>query len=217
MKKMLIYGDSLSTGTHGEGAYLETLRKELKIEKIENYAVGSSGLAAITPNSMMQILEQHDVKEAVNADAVFIWHGTNDWYWGTEIGQPEDVIKDTFYGAIYHAVTEVRRRNPKALLVWATPIFRLERPDQGQTCADAAKVKNKTGYTQIDYTVALRTAADLYHFPLIEMGRLIGIHEGNATMYLEDSVHPNALGYRRIENILIDHLKKYCVWNNIEI
>lgn len=216
MKKMLIYGDSLSTGTHGDGAYLDKLRKKLEIEKIENYSVGSSGLSLATPNSMMEVLDQHNDLQGVDADIIFVWHGTNDWYWGTEIGNKEDTSKTTFYGAVYHAMGELRRRNPEALIVWATPIFRWEAPDGVEERGDAAKLKNKVGNTQLAYTEALRNAADLYHFPLIEMGRLVDIHKDNADRYLEDKVHPNVLGYRKIERILVDHLKQYYAWHNGE-
>lgn len=214
MDKLIIYGDSLSTGTHGDGAYLATLTESLSVKRLENFAVGSSGTAEITPNSLVSILDGQKEKqkngstEGCGAELVLVWHGTNDWYWGTEIGTPGEDNPKTFYGAVKKAVTEIRRKNPDALLVWVTPVFRWEAPDGKKEAGDAGFLPNKAGHTAADYTAALRDMADRYHFPLIEMGRLLNIHQYNEERFLEDHVHPNAAGYRKIEKILIPQLKQ---------
>lgn len=221
MDKLIIYGDSLSTGTHGEGAYLAALREELSVNRLENWAVGSSGTAETTPNNLISILraqraaqEQTGSREGADAELVLVWHGSNDWYWGTPIGSPQDDNTETFYGAVKQAVKEIRGRNKDAVLVWVTPAFRLEAPDGIDEVGDACFLKNKAGHTMTDYVRALREMSDFYHFPLIEMGRLLNIHQYNEARFLEDHVHPNALGYRKIERILIDHLKRIAAWEN---
>lgn len=108
VKKIVIYGDSLSTGTHGEGGYEGFLKKTFQAE-IVNYAVGSSGLSFASPNNAASILiEPQNIPE--DADVVFMWHGTNDWYWGCPIGNIKDETPDTFYGAIKTAVRCIRKK-----------------------------------------------------------------------------------------------------------
>lgn len=207
MERVWIYGDSLSTGTHGEGAYLEAISREFHIAELHNFAIASSGLSRITPNGMLTVMDrqmeekQWDVMKA--PDLILIWHGTNDWYWGTEIGSFMDEGGESFYSSIGWAVSTLRERFPETLIVWATPVFRFEQPEGGDRAEDAFLLKNKMGYTLYDYVKALEEASVRYHFPLIDMGRRVNIHRQNEENFLEDHVHPNRAGYERIERVLI--------------
>jgi lysophospholipase L1-like esterase len=216
MNKLIIYGDSLSTGTHGNGGYLQALRDAFQPAVLLNRSIGSSGCAACTPDSMMQILSRDD-PDACNADLIFVWHGTNDWYWGTPFGPDGLEDPNTWQGSIARAVQILRRLSPHALLVWATPLYRFECPDTGNISGDAAFLKNKVGYTQLDYTAALRVQADLWHFPVIETGRLCGINAQTDSELLEDHVHPNASGYRHIQRVLCAELKQLWYYHTGEV
>lgn len=207
MMRLAIYGDSLSTGTHGDGGYLAALEKAFAPCELTNYAVGSSGCADGTPNGMVQILHRTEGKRA-GADLILIWHGTNDWYWGTPLGSPDDCGEDTFWGAIHTVVNRLREENPQALLVWATPLYRHECPDGMKAAGDADRTPNRAGHCLFEYTRVLRDAADRLHFPLIETGRQAGIFAQNADLLLEDRVHPNAAGYRQIERVLCSELRR---------
>ncbi len=202
MNKMIIYGDSLSTGTHGNGGYLEAVRMALHIKEIENHAVGSSGLCEGTPNHMLGILQSQVGKtEGMGADLVLVWHGSNDWYWGVE--------QMAFREAIPRAVHCVRQRNPQALLVWATPIFRYETPHQGKICGNGFFTENAVGNTLEEYAQSIRQMGKRLGFPVIEMGISVGIHAENEKHYLEDHVHPNAEGYQKIARVLTAEIEKY--------
>ncbi|MFT4145392.1 MAG: SGNH/GDSL hydrolase family protein [Mobilitalea sp.] len=217
MDSMIIYGDSISTGTHGEGAYLDALKKCLKVKHIQNYAIGSSGLSAKTPNSMLKVLEgQEENKEGRDVDLILVWHGTNDWYWGAELGSVDQEEDDTFYGAIKKAVKVIRERNPEGLLVWITPIFRYEKPDKGDTPGNANFTKNHTGHTLDEYTQAICLMGRKLGFPVIEMGMSVGIYEENEIGYMEDQVHPNVFGYRKIERVLEKEITKYWYYHTGE-
>lgn len=215
VKKIAIYGDSLSTGTHGEGGYEGFLKKNFQAE-IVNYAVGSSGLSFASPNNAASILiEPQNIPE--DADVVFMWHGTNDWYWGCPIGNIEDETPDTFYGAIKTAVCCIRKKVPDAVLIWASPLFRLEKPDGMEKEGAAYQTKNKAGFTLEAYYDAVIRAGVYYGFPVIDMRRFTGIHEENHELYLEDKVHPNRAGYEKIEKVLEKGMKEILYYAGYEV
>lgn len=205
INKIVIYGDSISTREYGEGGYEHFLAENFGAE-IVNYAVGASGLSQTTPDSTVSLLMEHkNIHE--DADIVIMWHGTNEWYWGSEIGDISDEGADTFYGAVHNAVKYIREKSPHALFVWLTPIYRLQNPDGITTVGNAYEIKNKAGNTLEDYYRAIERASVRYGFPIIDMRRLCGIHETNHSLYLEDCVHPNRAGYERISRILIKALE----------
>lgn len=200
LRKLAIYGDSISTGTHGEGGYESYLAQAFGVETA-NYAVGSSGLSLATPDSGAAILADENNIPA-DADVVFIWHGSNDWYWGSPVGEVTDQTPDTFLGAIAASVSSVRKKVPDALLVWGTPLYRFEAPDGGTKPGKAYGTKNKLGLTMEAYYEAIYRASVYHGFPVIDLRRLCGIHEKNQDLYLEDKVHPNRAGYEKIRRVL---------------
>ena len=204
--KLAIYGDSLSTGTHGEGGYEEKLKESLGLSETCNMAVGSSSLSKGPKGCMADLLEEGKLPEA--ADIIIVWHGSNDWYWGVPLGRQGDREPFTFYGAISYVIDTLRREFPKAMIVWVTPIYRMEKPDGGENAGDAFVTPNKTGRTLLDYAAAIERASLLHGFPVIDMRRLCGIHAHNAVYYLEDGVHPNKNGYVLIHSILESEIRK---------
>ena len=202
MKTIAIYGDSISTGTHGEGGYENTLKNSLSLDKVYNFAVGSSGLTRKTPGGMLEVLDKNPVPE--DAELFLIWHGSNDWYWGSEL--------EAFSEAIEAAVDRLRAAVPTACLAWVTPIYRFECPDGMAQAGEAYELPNKSGYTMLDYYVELERASKRLGFPLIDMRRLCGIHRDNAELYLEDRVHPNRAGYQRISAVLAREIQRFCIF-----
>lgn len=214
IRKIVIYGDSISTINHGEGGY-ETYLKEAFKAEVVNYAIGSSGLSNTTPNNTATILKK-PINIPKDSDLIIMWHGSNDWYWGSPIGILEDRQSDTFLGAVADAVGRIREAAPGAVLVWLTPIYRYEKPYEGQTAGRAYELKNKCGNTLGDYYHGLQLASVYHGFSLLDMRILAGIHEGNQNLYLEDCVHPNKAGYEKIQRILIKKLGEILYYEGYE-
>lgn len=206
LKKLVIYGDSISTINHGEGGYEAILKKSLHLDEIYNYAVGSSGLSTVTPNNMVDIVSKEDNIPA-DADLILIWHGSNDWYWGTPIGGMGESNPDTFWGGIDYVISRLRKRLPMAKLVWVTPIYRYEAPYELSFAGEAYELSNCAERTMQDYYDTLEKASVRYGFPLIDMRRRCNIHQGNEDYYLEDRVHPNKNGYDVIGKVLVQEIE----------
>lgn len=205
-KKIVIYGDSISTVLHGGGGYEGYLKKRFSAEVI-NYAVSASGLALTTPDNTASLLT--DGKNIPkDADLIIMWHGTNDWYWGSPVGTLEDRNSETFLGAVGEAVRRIRAKAPDAAFIWLTPVYRYEIPDQGNAPGNAYETKNKEGFTMTDYHRAIMEASVCYGFQVLDLHRECGIHEFNHYRYLEDGVHPNRAGYERIIQVMERGLEK---------
>lgn len=195
MIKLLVYGDSLSNGNHGEGAYYPLFEK--KGIRVTNRAVGSSGLCRNTPSSMLSQLEKYDDR---NYDVVLVWHGTNDWYWGSAM--------DEFAYSIRASIEIIRERNPFALILWCGPLYRYEAPDGKSDRVSAFESGNKIGFTLSDYRDTLKKECLLLGINYIEINSLIQIHKDNREEFLEDFVHPNKKGYERIGRALLSEIGK---------
>lgn len=198
MKKLVIYGDSISTVNHGNGGYEALLGEALSAEMVCNFAVGSSGLTRMTPRGMLEILETHPAP--CDADLFLVWHGCNDWYWGSSM--------EEFAASIQTAVEKLRAAAPTAALIWVTPIYRFEQPDGMAQAGDAYELPNKKGHTLLDYYLELERSGRKLGFPIIDMHSLCGIHCHNADLYLEDRVHPNHAGYARIAAVLEREIRR---------
>lgn len=199
MRSIAVYGDSLSTGSHGSGGYEGLIKEGLKLDKVYNFSVGSSGLTKATPNHMLGILNSIPVPE--DAGIIMVWHGSNDWYWGSGMQEFEDGIEE--------AVKRIRLGNPKAFLIWLTPIFRYEKPHECPEKGEAYELPNRLGFTLSDYCTQLERSSQKLGFYLLDMHRLSNIHKENMDYYLEDQVHPNELGYQKIAKPMIQELERF--------
>ena len=82
------------------------LTSSLSMEKVYHFAVGSSGLPRKTPVGMLEVLDKNPVPE--DADLFLIWHGSNDWYWGSGL--------EEFSHGVKEAVNRLRAAAPTCLL-----------------------------------------------------------------------------------------------------
>lgn len=205
--KISIYGDSISTVNHGEGGYEKKLKESLSLEEIYNFSIGSSGLSSGTPNSMVNIVMKPEMIPK-DVDLNLIWHGSNDWYWGTKIGQMGNSDPSTFWGSIDFTINKLRQKNHMARIAWVTPIYRREKPYMCHRVGDGYELQNLNGYTLLDYYKVIELASKRYGFYLIDMRRMANFHRENAQYFLEDYVHPNKHGYKIIHDILYAEIKK---------
>lgn len=205
INKAVIYGDSISSRNHGSGGYEALIKEKLRINKIYNHAIGSSGMSRTTPNSLIGLLENEENIHK-DADLIIIWHGSNDWYWGAPLGDLESNDEYTFYGALKLAVDKLRRLCLDATIVYLTPIFRYEIPDKCREMAEGYVNKNSANLTLKDYFDALIETSITLGFQIIDMRRLTNFNYYTAKKYFEDYVHPNQAGYKKIADIIATNI-----------
>lgn len=206
IKTAVIYGDSISTTEYGEGGYQELIKKALGMETVYNHAVSASGLSASTPNNLFSLLKNPQNLHS-DADLIIIWHGTNDWYWGTPIGEMDSEDPTTFIGSAKYAIETIRKAAPEADIIWLTPMYRFQEPFGSAILSEAWENKNAAGCTQADYEKAIIDLSKKYCFPVIDMRRLTNFNSHNASRFLPDNIHPSKAGYIRIAKIIASHVK----------
>lgn len=200
LNEIVIYGDSISTGAHGGGGYLAALEATFSAT-LHNHSIPASGLSTATPNNLVTRLQQPGMLHP-DAQLILLWLGTNDWYWGAELGSFAEHTPETFCGAMALVLAQLQHACPQALILWPTPIWRMEQPHECPIRGEGWVTANRSGHTLGDFTVAIQSGATQFGFTAPEMRSKTGFHAANADQMLEDGVHPSRTGYARIAQVL---------------
>lgn len=206
-EKLVIFGDSISTPLVGNGGYAKHLQRYLPHLRIVNRAVAASAAGGGAAGSLLPVL-QACAGEDADATAVLVWHGTNDWYWGTPVGAPESRDTQSYSGALYRAVCSLRKQMPNATLLFATPLYRWQAAEGCTQCGDAWFTENRIGKTQRHYAEALWAMAQALCVPVVDTRLLSGFHAENQPQRLPDGVHPDERGCRVLAQIFADALQQ---------
>lgn len=203
INKLVIYGDSISTMNYDCGGYGRFLGEMLDC-KITNHAISGSGLGKNTPCSMVSVIDNPENLHS-DADIIIVWHGTNDWYWGTPV---QGDGNDCYDGGLRYVIEKLRNNSPDADIICMTPIFRLQAPDECDECCEAYDNPNKIGFTLKDYIDTLLEMSGKLCFPVVDLRTLTNFNAYNAYKYLPDNIHPSEEGHKRIANILANFIKE---------
>ncbi len=205
---LAIYGDSISLDSYPGGGWPSRVAAAIRPQQLYNHAIGASGLSSTTPNSTLTHLEQPQWQHP-DADIALLWHGTNEWYWGAPVGTIGQMDASTYAGAIERTVSILRSINPQVRLVCMTPILRCQAPD-GRTAlpvGEAWDTPNRIGATLRDYTDVLCEQSRRLCFPVIDLRTLTGFSPENKHLYYRDVAHPSDLGFDRIAELIVRHLR----------
>lgn len=210
-KKIVIYGDSISTKNYGCGGYEHILSEKLNTTNIYNYAICGTGVSSNQQDNFIHILSNEKNIHS-DADLIIVWYGTNDWYWSNHLGNANDNDLYTFGGALNKCLEILQDKCKKANIILLTPIFRNQPPfemENNKPTNYAYKTKNKLGYTLKDYKNLLFEIAENKYIPILDMHTLSQINNFNSSIYLEDEIHPSKLGYEKIGNIIVNFINNY--------
>lgn len=188
---LVVYGDSISTGSHGSGGYLAALAE---LGEVRNHAIGGSPLAPTAPGSLVEVLAD-PARLHADADVAVVWHGSNDWFWGSPLGDPDAPAAGSFRGALRRCVATLLAAAPGVRVLVPLPLPRFEAPAGTAVAGDAHTTPNRIGATLADYAAVLAEEADR-GYRVVDLA-MAGLSIATPQLY-EDRVHPNAAGYARI-------------------
>ncbi len=190
-------GDSITAGmntSEGKG-YWDYLGEILGLKESIAYGVAGSCISATSDmgTSIAPFCERYkDIKR--DADLIVIFGGTNDYGYNTPLGDENDKTDVSFYGALYEMLTGLKAEHPKAVIVFMTPLHRVE---FGGLSVD--KQKNDAGYTLYHYIDAIKKQCENLEIPVIDTNTVYGLNPTDKFVkdnYLTDGLHPNEDGHK---------------------
>ena len=204
-KAVTCLGDSITQGDSGEGglipSYVPRMQKWLQTNPT-NAGLGGSKITPMSDDKGSSFVGR--MESIQDQDVVTIFGGINDFQWNAPLGKMSDSNDNptTFYGALKDIVTTLSKNNPKAKLMFITPMkttkFQYHTFDE-----NGELMKNANGNTQLDYVNAIKQVADYYSIPVLDMYSC-----SNYSPYLPsqvghdnftaDGLHPTEHGYERI-------------------
>lgn len=194
VSRLVIFGDSISTVNFSGGGYEKLLCDSLGCTEVENHATNAAALTLTYPYSALQSIK--DAPGEAGVDAVILWAGTNDWFYGVPL--------DEFNASLKLIPVLLEEKYPYAEYIICTPIWRFSEREETQTHTVADITPNKAGLTLSDYRYAILHSG-LEH--ICDMNAYLGVNMQNNTTLLRDGVHPTRCGYEAISRILCEYIK----------
>lgn len=190
-------GDSITAGAKvkSEECYATLLGEQPWISQSNNYGIDSSTIVRASEYAAMNSLKpvlcfvDRPLHFEETSDVVFIFGGTNDFgLTNYPMGSIDDTDDTTFYGALNCLVARISAFCPDSLIVFATPIQRIDR--------DIFE-PNIAGYTLSDYCDAIKAIAQKYGLSCIDLYSFEKMQASDPAYgeLLADGLHPNAQGH----------------------
>lgn len=210
-KSIASVGDSITAnGVNGSlKGYQLCLQDSFNFISYTTYGYSGQPLCTyLTPNGNT-IIERF-INNAVSSDIFTLLAGTNDFKLNMrngELGTINDykaltsygavgaVISLNFYQALKAFVLRCYELNPKAKIIFMTP---LQRDNGGYTSWST----NLVGRTLSDFVNAIKEVAVYESIPVVDLFKEGVINIRNITQYTSDGLHPNNDGYKLVSNVI---------------
>lgn len=130
-------------------------------------------------------------------DYIVIHYGTNDFAAGSAIQIDNANDHDdynTLCGALRYSVEKLLGKYPQLKIFVSLPVFRFWTESGVTTYSDTYL---KHGKKLTEFVEALRSTASEYNLPVIDGYYGLGINKANASTFLSDGTHHNAVGRQR--------------------
>lgn len=129
-------------------------------------------------------------------DYVVIHYGTNDFGGGVAIGASSAATDhSTLCGAARYSIEKLLTAYPKLRIFISLPVYRYW--ESGGTITYAETYTNSQNNKLYECVDALKTVAQEYNLPVIDGYYGLGINKINASTFLLDGTHHNAVGRKR--------------------
>lgn len=139
------------------------------------------------------------------ADLYIIGGGTNDYAGGVKLGSFRDGDITTIYGAAQKIIEHIQS-NTNGRILFLTPPQRYNATDQAWETAgqvdSRGNIRNKAGFTLEVAANAILETCGYYGVPCLDLYHESGISRNNAAKFTADGLHPNAIGAKRIAQLV---------------
>lgn len=204
--KINFLGDSITEG-HGCSSVETCFASRIAAEHgaiTRNYGIGGT---RITPQAQPSAEPRWDldfISRApdmnAEADLIVVFGGTNDFGHGeAPFGDLSDRTADTFCGALHVLYTALLEKYPEATIMVMTPLHR-----------DFENLPNMHGKTLHDYVDMIRTTAEYYSLPVLDLFAVSGIQPAVPVMkekFMPDGLHPNDAGHVILTNKIVKFIE----------
>ena len=214
-KKIACLGDSITEGVKANGwqwhRYIDKYFKENGIETtIVNLGIGGTSVCTSSyVSASLQPFVNRLNTIPTDADVIVILGGTNDWGNSATLGTISDSGSSSFYGAYKYMLEWFANNRPNAKILTITPLKRYYR-GYTSTWTNAQTTRNKKGQLLQDYVRAVKEVSEMYAIPCVDLHNESGLNpvlDIVRTKYMEDGLHPNAEGNKKMYPIILDKLK----------
>ena len=201
-----VFGGSLSVNKESDAA--KHIWSNLLGSTVVTYGVGGAGFSREAGYTL-----QKQVDTAGIYDIYVLWASTNDYTQNKECGTWKDYSpadgwdeskRSTQCGGINYCIRKIMEKNPRAQIYFFTSL-RFFGQDAGHN--PYSDKPNKTGKTFAQYVDGQKECCAYWGVPVLDQFNLQCINEFNVgEFYLEDKLHMNEDGYRRIGYLQADFL-----------
>ena len=198
--KINFLGDSITEGccaTNNFG-YVDILAQEYGVNA-RNYGIGGTRIARQRVPSA-EIQYDRDFcgrfrEMDPDADMIFVFGGTNDHGHGdAPMGTDADRTPDTFLGALHFLFAGLQAAFPRAKIVVATPLHRMEED-------------REDGISLKDYVNQIRRVAAEYALPVLDLYETSALCPSALPALTTDGLHPNDAGHAILAEEIGEFLK----------
>lgn len=198
-KSVAVFGGSVSEIPASESA--KKLWKELLGMTVTNYGVPGAGFSSLQGKSLQQ-----QVDEAGVFDIYILWASTNDYTNHREVGSYTDYTEFDGYdtkklvtqaGGINYCIKKIYGINPDAVIYFFT---------------SSKAFNDRGGYDPFQepglyqYVEMQKKICELHGIPFLEQFSLGGYNIYNKSLYYQDPIHMNTLGYEKLGELQVSFL-----------
>ncbi|WP_338230940.1 SGNH/GDSL hydrolase family protein [Lactiplantibacillus paraxiangfangensis] len=190
-------GDSITAGDNGQGqtssewswtSYMQSL---CGFNNVSN--VGRNGSTISSNGDGSSFVER--CTSIKGQEFITVFGGVNDYDQGRALGDVTSTDVATVSGGLNQIILTLTKNNPNAVIVIMTPMKENKFVPTG--------TKNKANLVELDYVNAIKSVADKYSIPVLDL-----YASGNNGVFLDDVIgadgftadklHPTAKGYKRL-------------------
>lgn len=205
-----VLGDSISSDDYVTPNYWQLIAEKNGC-MFNDYAVSGSRIATVEGDNKESFLTRA-ARMDTSADAVLVMGGTNDCNLHTLLGEWDSEDESTFYGALNALITLLRTNFPGKPIIFCTPIKRKYDTDNGfpDTMADLKAASATEQITMQHCVLAIKAKCARHGIPVIDLADQSGFSPLTPEYYRadDDNLHPSALGFMRIANMVQPELEK---------